>query len=92
MADPASDRNAAAIRALRSALEQAAREARSAQGQLEQATGTFASVASQVIAIVGGSAQGIDRDLVTSLDEAVRHSAAAVELLAAASSSSRGLV
>lgn len=82
-------RNAAAMRALRAALEQASREARGAQGQLQDATARFNAVSQQVIGVVGGSAQGIDKQLVQTLEEAIHHTEAAVAALGSAASSSR---
>lgn len=89
MADQADPRNAAAERALRVALEQAAREAAAAQGHLQDATARFNAVGQQVIAVVGGSTQGVDKELVQSLGEAIHHTNSAVSALGAASSSSR---
>lgn len=82
-------RNAAALRALRAVLEQASREARAAQGQLQDATATFNAVSQQVVSVVGGSAQKVDRQLVQSLQEAVHHTSLATAALAAAASSAR---
>lgn len=89
MAEADDARNAAALRALRAVLEQASREARAAQGQLEGATAKFGAVSQQVIGVVGGSAQGVDKQLVQSLHEAVHHTATAVAALGTASSAAR---
>lgn len=82
-------RNAAALRALRAVLEQAARESHAAQGQLQEATAKFNAVSQQVIGVVGGSAQGVDKDLVQTLQEAVHHTNTAVAALGSATSFSR---
>lgn len=89
MPDPRDPRRVAAELALRVALERAAREALAAQSQLQDMTAGINAVGERVIAVVGGSAQGVDKELVQSLREVAHHTNTAVSALGAAASSSR---
>lgn len=84
-------RTLAAMHRLRSVLESTAREAGSAQALLQGATGKFNAVSREVIGVVGGSAQQVDRQMVTSLEEATRSTNSAVTTLAAVASAARSV-
>lgn len=73
--------------ALRAVVDQAVREAGAAQAQLQDATGRFDAVSEQVIGVVGGSAQAVDKQLVETLREANQNTKNAVVALAAVRSS-----
>lgn len=83
---------AAARRALQVALDQAAREAGAARAELQVATARFGWVSQEVIGVVGGSAQGVDRQMVTALGQASRHAEDAIVALGAAALASRGTI
>ncbi|WP_250281903.1 hypothetical protein [Frankia sp. CiP1_Cm_nod2] len=92
MADNRPDpRNAAALRALHSLLAQASHEAAAAQTMLQDSTARFQAVSEQVIAVVGGSAQQVDKQLAQSLREAAHHTGTAIAALGAAKSSARSV-
>lgn len=84
--DPHSE---ASLQVLRAVLDQAAGEARAAQGELEAMTAKFNTASVRVIDAVGGSAQGVDKQLVRALQEAIRHTSTAVSALCAVWSSTR---
>lgn len=84
---PQDPRQAAARRALREALALAAREAGAAQAQLQAETARFTAVGQQVVGVVGGSAQQVDRELVQSLEEAAQRTGFAIAALGSARSS-----
>ena len=79
------------MRRLRAVLESTAREAGAAQVLLQGATGTFNAVSQEVIGVVGGSAQQIDRQMVTSLEEALRSTNSALAALGAVISAARSV-
>ena len=83
------DHDAAGIAALRNVLAMAERESRASQGQLQSATAKFNAVSQQVVSLVGGSAQGVDKELVDSLEQAIRHTTNAISSLGSAASASR---
>lgn len=86
-ADERSD--APAVRELRAVLERAAREASRTRGRLLDATADLRSVRARVVETVGGSASGIDREVVTALEKAFRRIDRSAELLAACGSAAR---
>lgn len=79
------------MRRLQAVLESAAREAGAAQALLQGATGKFNAVSQDVIGVVGGSAQHVDQQMVTSLEEASRSTNSALAALAAVVSRSRSV-
>ncbi|SEQ08273.1 hypothetical protein [Microlunatus flavus] len=70
-------------------LGQATREARAAQAMLEGATARFKAVTAEVLTVVGGSTQAIDKELTRTLQESVRDADKAIEALGAAAHAAR---
>ncbi len=83
------DHDAAGVAALQNVLSMAERESRAAQDQLQEMTSGFRAVSQQVVGVVGGSAQGVDKQLVDSLEHATRETNRAISALGGAASSSR---
>lgn len=86
---PESPQNAVALRVLHAALEAASREAAASRAVLDAAAGRFTAVSYEVIAVVGGSAQQVDQQMVQALREAAHHTNRASAALVMAESSAR---
>lgn len=83
------DHDAAGVAALTNVIAAAERDARAAQAQLQDMTARFTAVSEQVINVVGGSAQGVDKELVQALEQAIFQTNRALSALGGAASSSR---
>lgn len=71
------------------ALDAASMEAGASRAMLDDAARRLAAVSQEVIAVVGGSAQQIDQQMVQALREAVQYSSRASAALGIAESSTR---
>lgn len=83
------DHDSAGIAVLMNVLATAERDSRAAQAQLQDMTARFNTVSERVVSVVGGSAQGVDKELVQSLEHAITQTNRALSALGAAASSSR---
>lgn len=81
----------AARRRLYAALESSAREAGATESTLRGATAEFAAVAQQVVDVVGGSAQRVDKQMVASLQDAARRTDSALSALSTVVTSARAV-
>ena len=89
MAEREHDHDSRGLANLQRVLESAATEAGRTQSILQQATSKFTAVADEVVSVVGGSAQAVDKELTQALQETVHQTNSAIAALGAASSSSR---
>lgn len=83
------DHDSAGIAALNNVLAAAERESRTAQAHLQDMTARFNAVSQKVLSVIGGSAQGVDKELVESLEQASRQTNRAVSALGGAASTTR---
>ena len=80
-----------ALRALRVQLDYAAREVAATGAVLGGMSSSFSAVAEQVTAVVGGSTQRVDQEMVASLQGAKKQIGTAVAALQGAMSAARTL-